>query len=76
MVGGIVIALQQSIDYLLGPIIHVNVLGQPLIVLNTHKVAADLLDRRPAIYLDRPPNIVCDTMTGGKLFALAGSTDM
>ena len=28
--------------------------GQKILVLNTHKVAADLLDRRGTIYSDRP----------------------
>ena len=56
---------------------HVNVLGQPLIILNTHKAAADLLERRSEIYSDRPQNIVSvDMMTGGNLFVLAGSTDV
>ena len=77
MVGGIVDQFMQTINYILGPIIHVNALGQPLIVLNTHKATADLLERRAAIYSDRPPNIVSvDMMTGGNLFALAGSTDV
>ena len=68
------LTLQQTINYMLGPIMHVNVLGQPLIVFNTHKATADLLERRAAIYSDRPPNIVCvDMMTGGNLFSLAGS---
>ena len=56
---------------------HVNVLGQPLILLNTHKAAGDLLERRAEIYSDRPQNIVSvDMMTGGRLFALTGSTDV
>jgi len=28
--------------------------GQGILVLNTHRVAADLLDRRGRIYRDRP----------------------
>ena len=56
---------------------HINAFGQPLIILNTHKAAADLLDRRAAIYSDRPPNIVAlEMMTGGMLFPFAGSTEV
>ncbi|KAL1699156.1 cytochrome P450 [Schizophyllum commune] len=35
-------------------VIHVNVLGQPIIVLNTLTAAVDLLHKRGAIYSDRP----------------------
>ncbi|PPQ69731.1 hypothetical protein CVT24_001317 [Panaeolus cyanescens] len=37
-----------------GDIIHLNMLGQPLIIINSRKVAADLLDKRSNIYSDRP----------------------
>ena len=69
------LTLQQT-NYISGPIMHVNVLGQPLIVLNTHKATADLLERRAAIYSDRPPNICGEMMTGGNLFPLSRSTDV
>ncbi|KAA1470676.1 cytochrome P450 [Dentipellis sp. KUC8613] len=50
----------------LGPLVYMNVLGQPLVVINSPKVAADLLDRRAGKYSDRPRNIVAgDLMTGG-----------
>jgi hypothetical protein len=40
-----------------------------MIILNSPKVAADLLDRRAAIYSDRPPLIVAsEIMCGGLLF--------
>ncbi|KAJ7477078.1 cytochrome P450 [Mycena galericulata] len=45
-----------------GDICSVTVLGQPLIIIGSAKVAVDLLDKRSAIYSDRP---VC-TM-GGEL---------
>jgi hypothetical protein len=55
-----------------GDLIYLNVIGQPIVVLNSRKVAADLLDRRATIYSDRPRNIVaCDIMSGGLLFALS-----
>ena len=36
-----------------GDILHLDALGQPLIILNTRKAALDLLHRRPQ-YSDRP----------------------
>ncbi|KAI9511326.1 cytochrome P450 [Russula earlei] len=57
-------------DY--GELIYLNVAGQPIVVLNSHRVAVDLLDRRSGIYSDRPRSIVAgDIMTGGLIFALA-----
>jgi hypothetical protein len=35
-------------------IIFVKSLGQPIVVLNSVAAAKDLLDRRGAIYIDRP----------------------
>ncbi|KAJ5464568.1 uncharacterized protein N7458_000254 [Penicillium daleae] len=37
-----------------GPIVHVNMLGQPVIILSTSEVAHDLLAKRGAIFSDRP----------------------
>ncbi|PPQ70818.1 hypothetical protein CVT24_001035 [Panaeolus cyanescens] len=37
-----------------GDIIHIDALGQPIIVINSAKVAQDLLDNRSTIYSDRP----------------------
>jgi len=37
-----------------GPLVYLTVGGQGILVLNTHRVAADLLDRRGHIYSDRP----------------------
>ncbi|KIM45959.1 hypothetical protein M413DRAFT_298764 [Hebeloma cylindrosporum] len=37
-----------------GDICSVTVLGQPLIILNSAKVAIDMLDKKSAIYSDRP----------------------
>ncbi|KAJ7267323.1 putative monooxygenase [Mycena rebaudengoi] len=37
-----------------GPIVYLDAMGQPLIVINSAKVAKDLLDQRSAIYSDRP----------------------
>ncbi|KAH7887277.1 cytochrome P450 [Phlebopus sp. FC_14] len=49
-----------------GPIYSLNLAGQPVVVLNTHKTAADLLDRRSHIYSDRPRLIMAgEILTGG-----------
>lgn len=37
-----------------GPIVHVNMLGQHIIILNKSEVAHDLLAKRGAIFSDRP----------------------
>ncbi|KAF5365846.1 hypothetical protein D9757_012801 [Collybiopsis confluens] len=62
-------------DY--GEIVYVSALGQPIIVLNSKKVAADLLDRRAAIYSDRPRNIVAsEIMTNGLLIVFSRHGDI
>src|ERR1700761_7663889 len=38
----------------LGDIIYLNILGQPIVVLNSKEAIADLLDTRGSIYSDRP----------------------
>ncbi|KAJ7844119.1 putative monooxygenase [Mycena olivaceomarginata] len=37
-----------------GDIVYLDALGQPIIVINSAKIANDLLDRRSSIYSDRP----------------------
>jgi len=60
-----------------GDLIYLNVAGQPMVILNSHKVTGDLLDRRSMVYSDRPHNIVaCGIMTGGLLFALSHFDDV
>ena len=61
----------------LGEIIYLNAAGQPIVILNSQRVAVDLLDRRSGIYSDRPRNIVaCDIMTKGLLFGFARYGDV
>jgi hypothetical protein len=61
----------------LGDLIYLSVAGQPIVVLNSQKVAADLLDRRAGIYSDRPRFIVAsDIMTGGLLVVFTRYNDM
>ncbi|KAF8271997.1 cytochrome P450 [Lactarius quietus] len=60
-----------------GDIIYLNAAGQPMVILNSQKVAADLLDRRAGIYSDRPRNIVAsDIMTGGLLVVFTRYNDI
>jgi hypothetical protein len=37
-----------------GPVMHLSMGGQPLIILSTHQAAHDLLNRRSSRYSDRP----------------------
>lgn len=41
-----------------GPIVHLSMLGQPLIILSTFKAAQELLSKKGAIYSDRPRMVV------------------
>ncbi|KAJ7463500.1 cytochrome P450 [Mycena galericulata] len=55
-----------------GDIVHINLAGEDWVVLNNHKVAGDLLERRAAIYSDRARNIVAgELLTGGMIFGFA-----
>ena len=55
-----------------GDLVFLNAGGQPVVIINSQKVAVELLDRRAAIYSDRPHNVVaCDIMTGGLFFGFA-----
>jgi hypothetical protein len=59
-----------------GDLFYLNAAGQPMVILNSRKVCVDLLERRAAIYSDRPPNVVlCDLMCNGLLFGLARYDD-
>jgi hypothetical protein len=61
----------------LGDLVYINAAGQPMVILNSQKVAADLLDRRAGIYSDRPRNIVAsDIMTGGLLVVFTRYNDV
>ncbi|KAF9500597.1 cytochrome P450 [Pleurotus eryngii] len=59
-----------------GSILYLNVAGQPTVILGDHKTAADLLDRRAAIYSDRPRWIVLEILTGGLVFAFCRQNDI
>ena len=38
-----------------GPVVHLEVFGRHIILLNTAQAVSDLLDKRSGIYSDRPP---------------------
>lgn len=44
--------LQWSKDY--GPVVHVNMLGQSVVILSSSEVAHDILAKRGAAFSDRP----------------------
>ncbi|THU79343.1 cytochrome P450 [Dendrothele bispora CBS 962.96] len=48
-----------------GPILYLNLAGQPIIVLNTKKVTVDLLERRATNYSSRPRFIVAGEYLNG-----------
>jgi hypothetical protein len=55
-----------------GDLIYLNAVGQPVVIVNSPKVGVALLDRRAAIYSDRPRNIVVsEIMTGGLMFGFS-----
>ena len=55
---------------------YLNALGQPIIFINSLKVAAELLDRRANIYSDRPSLIVAnEILSGGLVFTFLGCDD-
>ena len=55
-----------------GELIYLNAAGQPIVVLNSQKVAADLLNRRAGIYSDRPRLIVASEIMGdGLVFSMS-----
>ncbi|VDB91013.1 unnamed protein product [Peniophora sp. CBMAI 1063] len=60
-----------------GDIVYLSALGQDMIILNTQKAAADLMDRRAAIYSDRPHNIVsAQILCGGMAMVFQGYTSL
>jgi hypothetical protein len=59
-----------------GDLTYLNAAGQPVVIINSRKVAVELLERRSGIYSDRPHNVVVDIMSHGLFFALAQNDDM
>ncbi|KIM35577.1 hypothetical protein M413DRAFT_347955, partial [Hebeloma cylindrosporum] len=60
-----------------GPIFSLNFAGNPVVVLNSHEVAADLLDRRSNTYSSRPRFIMAsEILTGGIFIAFSVYGDL
>ncbi|KAE9397734.1 cytochrome P450 [Gymnopus androsaceus JB14] len=56
-----------------GPIFSLNLAGNPVIVLNSHEVVTELLEKRSTIYSDRPRFIMAhEILTGGIFIAFSG----
>lgn len=53
---------------LLGPIFQLNMAGQSAVVLNSYQVASEILDKRSAIYSDRPRMIMTSEILCGNHF--------
>ena len=60
-------ATHLPLMFFIGDVFYVNAAGQPIVVLNTQEIAADLLDRRAGIYSSRPRNIVAAQILCGGL---------
>ncbi|KAF8888380.1 cytochrome P450 [Gymnopilus junonius] len=59
-----------------GPLMLLTALGQPILILGTHKIASDLLDKRAKLYSDRPTFIVAEEiLTGGMFMIVARAKD-
>ena len=50
---------EDYLAYVVGDIYHLSVLGKPFIVLSSAKAMMELLDKRGAIYSDRPTFEMC-----------------
>ncbi|KAI0245143.1 cytochrome P450 [Lactifluus subvellereus] len=60
-----------------GDMIYMTALGQSMVFLNTQKIAADLLDRRSSIYMERPHFIVAtEFINRGMSMSLASPSDL
>ncbi|KAI0684340.1 cytochrome P450 [Earliella scabrosa] len=60
-----------------GPIYSLNMAGQPVVVVNSHKATADLFDRRSNIYSDRPRLVMAsEILTGGIFMVFSGYTEV
>ncbi|KAI0027904.1 cytochrome P450 [Vararia minispora EC-137] len=60
----------------IGDVVYINVAGQPTIMINSARAAADLLDRHAAFTSARPRYIIAHELISGKLFmAFEGHTD-
>lgn len=49
-----------------GPINYISIAGKSAIVINTHEAALDLLEKRAAIYSDRPRFVMASELCGAR----------
>lgn len=67
----------EDTDTVGGEMMYISALGQGILVINSRRVALDLLGKRSNIYSDRPHNIVlCDYMTEGLSLAAMPYNDL
>ncbi|KAI0319683.1 cytochrome P450 [Amylostereum chailletii] len=59
-----------------GDVMHLNAMGRSIIILNSQKAAADLLDRRAVLYSDRPRTPVFDLITDRLHFSFTPFGDL
>jgi hypothetical protein len=59
-----------------GDLTYLNAAGQPVVIINSRKVAVELLERRSITYSDRQHNVVVDTMSHELFFIFAQNGDM
>ncbi|KAI0311890.1 cytochrome P450 [Amylostereum chailletii] len=68
--------LMERCKHEYGDLVYLNVLGQSTIVINSQKIASDLLDKKSSIYSSRPRLVVArDILCGGMLFPFSPHTD-
>ena len=60
----LIVRLNVKSSLSLGPIVHVNALGQNIIILNDARYAVDLFDKKGALYSDRPTLIMAGHVIG------------
>jgi hypothetical protein len=54
VVQGLFKRLDQTLSLFIGKILHARLLGIDMIIINSESIARELLDKRSAIYSDRP----------------------
>ncbi|KAF9007491.1 cytochrome P450, partial [Cyathus striatus] len=61
---------------LYGDAIYVNVVGNPIVILNTYQACSDLMEKRSDIYSDRPSSLLAKDMMGwGRALTMASYGD-
>ncbi|KAF8987969.1 cytochrome P450 [Cyathus striatus] len=59
-----------------GDLVYIRAAGHGMLILNSHKVATDIMEQRAAIYSDRPRLVVAsEILTGSLLIPFAGYND-